>query len=417
MLGGGEVQGGELSAARQAAGVSPTNEIGVLFCCARTRMDATTGARLRGLLQKGVDWDVLVGAAFKNGLLPLLYLNLKSCASDLVPAPVAAHLRELFLSNARRNLLLADELVNLLGLFQANAVDALPFKGPALAELVYGDPTLRQFADLDILIREADFWKAKGLLEAHGYRQEPPLTNAQTANILRHQYNVSFVRDGGRIVELHWRFTSPDFSLPVDMERLWTRLDARPLQGVIIQALRAEDLLLVLCVHGSKHLWERIVWLCDVAELINGREDMDWQYTLRQAHEFGNERILFLSLLLAHDILRATIPEEVHKLAYGDAAARSLAEQIRRRCHAGGGTPGIYESLRFLLESRANFRDKLRYCRSAVTPTERDLSLLPLPAFLSPLYYLFRPVRMLAEYSLPLLKSLTYARRGWRSGD
>ena len=53
----------------------------------------------------------------------------------------------------------------------------------------------------------------------------------------------------------------------------------------------------------------------------------------------------------------------------------------------------------------------MRYCRSALWPTERDLSLLPLPAYLSPLYYLFRPARMLTEYGLALLKRLTRPHR------
>ena len=36
--------------------------------------------------------------------------------------------------------------------------------------------------------------------------------------------------------------------------------------------LSLENLLLVRCAHGSKHLWERLGWICDVAELIRVRK-------------------------------------------------------------------------------------------------------------------------------------------------
>jgi hypothetical protein len=42
--------------------------------------------------------------------------------------------------------------------------------------------------------------------------------------------------------------------------------------------LSLENLLLVRCAHGSKHLWERLGWICDVAELIRVRkEKSDWE--------------------------------------------------------------------------------------------------------------------------------------------
>ena len=86
MLGAREGESSGASDRRQwpAAGAEPPDEIGVLLCCARTRMDAASGARLRGLLQAGVDWDSLVEAAFRHGLLPLLHLNLRACDPGLV---------------------------------------------------------------------------------------------------------------------------------------------------------------------------------------------------------------------------------------------------------------------------------------------------------------------------------------------
>ena len=41
-------------------------------------------------------------------------------------------------------------------LFEKYDIQALAFKGPTLAQNAYGDITLRQFGDLDILIRKKD---------------------------------------------------------------------------------------------------------------------------------------------------------------------------------------------------------------------------------------------------------------------
>jgi hypothetical protein len=50
-----------------------------------------------------------------------------------------------------------------------------------------------------------------------------------------------------------------------------------------VMALVGEDLLLILCAHGAKHLWMALGWICDVAELLRVHRDMNWPDILEEA--------------------------------------------------------------------------------------------------------------------------------------
>ena len=163
-----------------SAGIRPEAEL--LLCCARTRMDPETADRIKALLQQGIDWEYLIQTALPHGMLPLLYWSLNSTCPERVPKDFLERLRSHFYANARHNLVLTAELLKLLGLLKTQQIPAIPFKGPVLAASVYGNLSLREFADLDILVRSKDALRAKDLLLSLGYQDSRPLTDAQEAS-------------------------------------------------------------------------------------------------------------------------------------------------------------------------------------------------------------------------------------------
>jgi hypothetical protein len=73
-----------------------------------------------------------------------------------------------------------------------------------------------------------------------------------------------------------------------------------------------------------------------------------------------------------------------------------LAGQIYSRLFAEGSeASGMSGYFMFQLKARRRLRDKFNYCRYVVSPTEEDLTMLSLPAPLSFVYYVLRPLRML----------------------
>ncbi len=397
-------------------------EVELLLCCCRTGMNDTCRERIRVLLRQDLDWTYLTQMAHRHRVMPLLYRSLNRVWPEAVPEAVLDQLRSDFSSNSLHNVLLTKELLNLLRLLEAQRITAVPFKGPVLAASVYGDIALRQFGDLDIMVHTRDVLRAKTLLMDRGYRavlsaegegREIELSGAREAAHLWFAHAYVFVRaDGKGEVDLHWTFTRRYFSFPLDLQDLQERLEPVTLADSVVSHFSPEDLLLILCVHGSKSLWQRLQWICDVAELLAARQhEMDWQQVLARAERLGSVRMLWLGLLLASNLLDTALPEAVQPKAQSDAVAKALAAQLQNRLFADLGQPGDSTVDKFMiyLRMRERWRDKMRYL--TLTPNVKDLMFFPLPAPLACLYYGLRPIRLMREYGPSIWRRLRSAVR------
>jgi len=369
--------------------------------------------RIGALLRVGIDWEYLLQTAHMHGIVPLLYWHLDAVHSDIVPESVFKYLRSHFCANSLRNLSLTGELLRILAVFEERGIPAASYKGPTLASSVYGNLALRQFIDLDIVIHREDVSKAKEALASLGYRPQYQLTRAQEAAFLRSHCECAFTRgDGESAVDLHWD-TTELFPFLLDTTRVWERLVSVPLGGNLVLTLSPEDTLLVLCAHGAKHLWERLGWICDVAELVRThRENMRWEQVMMQASALGGERILLLGLFLASHLLGASLPGEVLQRVHAEPTVKALAGQIYEQLfRAADGPASVFEEAYFRplhLKMQKRWRDKIRYCARIVTVQRvEDWKLLPLPTFLFPFYYMLRPIRLISKYGRRLLQRVS----------
>lgn len=368
----------------------------LVLLCARTKVDAAASARIKAITSapEKVDWEYLYRLALRHSVLPLVYSQLNNSAGANVPLDQLARFKKNYQDNAARNLFLTAELCHILQTFAAAGIEAVPYKGPALAVYAYGKLALRRFVDLDILVRKADALGAKDVLTARGFVCGTAWTNAQQSLLLRTQHNLALSRDEGRVVvELHWEVASSLFARSMQAEEFWDRLATMSLNGVAVQSLSAEDLLLSLCVHGSKHLWERLAWICDVAEIVKLRTDLNWSLLLERGASAGNNRMLFLGLYLANSLLDAPLPGHVKSKLEAERILASLANEVSGRLFSGSeATPvTISQSIRFNWALRAGWRSRLRYCRLLLQPTDADIETLRLPRPLNFVYYLMRP--------------------------
>ena len=383
-------------------------EVDLLLCCARTHLSSEKKDQIGALLHSEIDWPYLIRIADAHGLMPLLYFNLKKAFPDSVPGSVLHQLHARFLANAGRNLFLTQELFKILDLFEMNAIPAIPFKGPALAISLYGDLALRTFGDLDILVRKQDIQRAKTLLLSQGYRLDLSLTPEQEIAFLHSDLEGWFVRRDGRVrVEVHWG-EPKDFPFTLDLEPFWKRLRKFSFAGRGVQTFPLEDLLLLLCVHGAEHCWERLIWVCDLTGLLNAHQGMDWRGLINQAEILGCRRILFLGLLLAGDLLGETLPAEISKRIQVDSTVRSLAGQVHERLFQEEKGPiETWERSLFNLKVADHLQHRIRYClRLAFHPTVVDWEAFPLP---QPLFFLYRfihPLRVARKYVWHYLKHL-----------
>lgn len=362
-----------------------------------------------------VDWRYLIQLARRHAMLPIVYQALSSTYPRAVPKAMLNLLRARYYDTARYNLMLATELLRVLKLFEAHAVPAIPLKGPILAVGVYGNLALREFDDLDILVRKSDVRAATELLVAEGYRITPGMTDEQIESWLRSPYHCDYTlisNDGLVKIELHWGLITKHFGVTLDHEAWWDRVETVSLGRTSVPSPSPEDLLLYLCVHGGKHLWQRFLWLCDVARLIETHPTIQWTRVMKEAHARGIQRMFLLALYMANELLEIALPENVSKEIAADRTLPFLSARICRmvlRTDLGALHLYLY-ALQILMRER--WRDKISLLGLIVAPNERDQAILALPEYLSFLYYPLRPIRLLIEYGpVPFRYLLQLSRR------
>jgi SAM-dependent methyltransferase len=324
-------------------------------------------------------------------VLALVAHDLKANGWDGVPPRVVETLVRYRSGLTARNLFLTRQLIDVLATLEGAGIDALPYKGPALAVAAYGDLGLRPFADLDIVVSERHALAAKALLESEGYRSLIPRTDSERAGRLPRDAYAFPLRsaDGRVLVEVHWKLSH---SLNLTLEDLLVGVEPLPLLGSTVRGLGAEQLLLVLCVHGTKHAWDRLEWTCSVAHLIRRCPGLDWERVTSQARSFGALRSLALGLVLATRLSGAVVPTPV-LTAVGAGAVAAVARDIEADLFADGPVSGRY-ARRFRTRSLS---DQVRYLLFLRHPTERDRVFLDLPSGLSGLYVVVRPLRVIHE--------------------
>ncbi|HXO45303.1 MAG TPA: nucleotidyltransferase family protein [Candidatus Cybelea sp.] len=372
----------------------------LLVSCARTRTGPQTTEEIRKLASDSVDWDFLLTSAAENSILPLLARQLSQAAPDIVPSSELERLKNGSRANAVRCLVLTAELIKIIDLLRSKGIQAIPYKGPVLAVQAYGELALREFDDLDIILRQSDMAMANAMMQEIGYSPRFGWYFAPSTSVVPGEYNY---RDQKRrlIVEFHTEQTLRHFPVPPDLDDITRRLAPVILSGHEVPTFGAEDMLPLLCIHGSKDFWERISWIADISEFVQSRPELDWDQVFQRADALRAGRMVHIGLALAANLLSAPLPQEISMRVQNDSVACQVASEVARR-HFRRESPERDAAARF------NFRRKMvagmlpgwRYSmRLATDPADEDGQMMHLPRPLVPLYAVLRPFRLLRKYA------------------
>lgn len=141
-----------------------------LFCLAlRCPQSANDIAQIRGLLSEIEDWRRIVLAARRHRVAARLLAGLEAHGAPSLPTDVAAALRRMSLSDARRALGQVEETGRLYRSFMAAGVNVLVLKGQPLSVQLYGKPRCRRPRDIDLLVDPRQIAAAQALLLRAGY--------------------------------------------------------------------------------------------------------------------------------------------------------------------------------------------------------------------------------------------------------
>lgn len=372
-------------------------EYRLLIDLVRTGPDGA--ADLLESLDGGIDWPELLLAAEEQRVTPLLNRSLRGLGPDLVPAPVQDMLQNRSRLMLARNLIFVRELLRILDLLEAGGVATITFKGPTLAITAFGELGLRQFSDLDILVRDEDMARVVEQFAADGY-----------SVIHHHGWEAHLLHTELKIgLDVHRGLSHRHVPFALGFDGLMESHERVELMGRAVPAPSREDLLLILCNHLVKDLWDvragiseaiRLLKLADVAELID-RSSLDWESVTRRARALDASRLLHFGLEFVDAFFPLTLPETV-RAALHDNPLRSLFPGPFSR-YIFGGAEAFSESdqIRFQLRVRERWQHRLLW---ALQPGPLDQEFLPLPKKLRFLHFFTRPLRLLLRHGLSLLR-------------
>jgi hypothetical protein len=375
-------------------------EMSLLLQCAAGDESADAVEALRHFSGEVGDWQSFIELASRHALVPLVAQELALTAPDLLPAAVLAELRARSQQGVMRSLQLSGELVDAVHAISAFGADPMPFKGPTLAVLVYGSLSLRQYEDLDILVRRQEVERARKALLSLGYSPVSAYNESQRASIRLSGHHEQFVNPATRsTIELHWSLNNRSLSRDSFEHNWWENRQSVSIGGVEMRTLGVEQMLLYLCMHGGKHSWARLSWLCDFQRALRAYPAAYWSRVWALARENGAARMVEIGLLLVESLLDgAALTAAAAQGRRPDPAAQTISEILARRLRDQEAASSSID-FRVQLRARERTRDQLRYTWHVLaTPHPADVALLGLPRALHGAYYIVRPLRLLLKH-------------------
>ena len=355
---------------------------------------------IRSLLDAPLNWDALFRLADHHGTSSMLYQNL-TLVGNAFPPDALASLRQIHERNIHKSLFLTRELIRVLDCVNRLGVDVIPYKGVVLSEVYYGDIAMRQSGDLDLFVRKQDVARIKGSIRDLGYTPRVFIPADAERDYVDSGYEFTFDSPAGKnLLELQWALQPRFYAVNFDMDGLFDRAVNVTVAERHVKTPSSEDLLLILSMHAAKHVWGRLIWLCDIVQVVK-LGNVNWEWVQSQAHELGIERILHITLLLAKRFLGANIPAEIEPAILTDKAALVFAEQIAESVVAGT----TYEDekvsyFRLMMSLRERKADRLRFlARLTFTPGPGEWEAVRLPRIFFPLYRIVRLARLASRFS------------------
>ncbi|MFQ5678755.1 MAG: nucleotidyltransferase family protein [Gemmatimonadota bacterium] len=361
----------------------------LLLACREDAADRENG--IRELLAGDLDWDRLLRWGHWHGVLPLLQRRLTALSDVGPPAAVRAALARQVRDSARRTLWLIHELLRLLKLLGEEGVTALPLKGPVLAATAYPDPGLREYDDLDLLVRPRDLPLVAGLLRSEGYASRDDLAGGRPGVLRRIWYVHAYRHPASGIdVEVHWRLAPSYFPTGSAVEGIWARAVRESVFGSELLVPSPADLLLAACIHGAKTeplAWSRLKWSVDIAQLLR-TGPLDWDLLMSRARSAGCRRAVSLGLEMGRAVVGFELPGSVASLLAADSTSVALAGEIRSEMFRPEPRVTPASRLRFELRVRERMADRaVVVLRRLLLPDITDLGRVRLPRPLGFLYY------------------------------
>ena len=374
-----------------------TNEQKLIIVLCKIKLEQDDLNFIRSNSLDSFDWSYIFSFSQKHGISSLIYSNISKHLDSKVPAAILNSFRESSLENSKKNLFLTSVLIKIVNELSELGIEAVPFKGAVLSQLIYKDITIREFYDLDLIVFKKDIARVMEYLLKNNFNTQFNLTGCQEDYYLNSKYYyINFMRSDNKVaLDLHWASAAPNYSFSRPLNYFYNRLDELEINNKKFPVLGTEDLFLQLCIHGAKHNFSRFNWITDIANLTVVKSDMDYDYIISEAERLNCMNVLALSVSLINNLFNLEIPLSSsinHK--YKNKFSGQQISLITTIFKLDNDYNGIADSLIPKIFNSSS--DKLKfYINNYIYPTPIEFSLINLNSRLFFFYYLIRVVRII----------------------
>lgn len=373
-------------------------EWSLLKICCSTDFTPAHCPTVHDLISADVDWDRLFALAERHGVQPLLHKTLSSVC-EFVPTTQRDILQQANIRNLHKALFLSRELIRILDCVERRDIQVLPYKGLALAETLYGDIALRQSGDIDLLIQPQALTEIREAVAGLGYVTRASIRSEHEREFIKSGYELSFDGPAGpNLLEVQWAIQPSFYTVDFEIDGVFKRAVEISVAGRKVKTPCLEDLFIILSLHAAKHVWARLIWICDLARLMN-LAGINWKSIASEAAELGITRLLRVGIILAGRFTGVSIPADLEQNLLSDSHAENLAEQIESQILQGSIVDvESFSYFRLMIQLRERSTDRLRIIsRLALTPGPGEWSVVRLPQSLFPVYRVVRLSRLASK--------------------
>lgn len=347
-------------------------------------------------IEGDVDWDEVEWLIQHHRVSGLCLQTLRKIRHKAIPTSLLQNLQIRCSEATRNSLVLMNALHQLIVLIQSAGIEVACFKGVVAAQMIYGQLSIRNFSDIDLLVRKSDHQHTERLLIKNGFR-------------ITHRYDNAFqsgLRDDKRRVnvDLHWGI--PPRELNLASQLLWDEISTIEVGNQSIPTFSLNDTIIITAINAVKEFWDASLYrFCDLAELIQRNPQLDWNRLFRRASQMGCKRMLYVALLVADKCLAAPLPRDVSStlddLDELNPIVNELIAQLENNHLISADehfrqTQTLTSHRHFFMLMQDTQWQRLKYWLNWVTtPGTADHQFIKLPRALSLLYYVIRPFRLL----------------------
>lgn len=343
------------------------------------------------------DWTALIAQAGDEGLAGLLAARVSTAHPPGVPPDIVTRLQSLHTMSAQRGLRMTAQLLRILMLFERHGIEALPIKGPAFAQDLYGDPAVRTSCDLDIIVRRGDVQRARHLLLENGFED----AYRYNERALRAGALILRRRDGEPLVDLQWQMSADRAGRHLSADWLLARARTLRLLDKDVRAPDQFDQMLLTCLHGARHFWRPLELRLGLAVQVRRLPAGQWPVLLTLARDVACLRGTIAAIPHACAPFGVPVPDAVRRELAADPVARGLLHDLSHSPNAGAGRGGTAGPavVWWTLRSEDTLRGALDHVVDRTfRPSHDDWDAVSLPERLEWLYWGVRPFRLAAKY-------------------